>query len=240
MSDVFISYSVSDKVKAGVVQDLLNSMDIECFLAHEDIDISEEWQNRIVEELRACKAMVYLASKAATQSEWCLQETGIARLRDIPFIPLSLDGDYPRGFVQCYQAGNTNKAKPEKGPREWDWTSIFLYRKLFPHFRNNVIRAYCERLRGPSSFASSEFSLAILEPLWKDMDAGELQAICQACLDQPNNQVIEAGYCRSELLPKLLRTFISSSFAVGSVEQIKQIAEAIDMDYDELARELPF
>lgn len=41
----FISYQTADKQIAGRIKELLESIGITSFLAHEDIDVSEEWSD---------------------------------------------------------------------------------------------------------------------------------------------------------------------------------------------------
>ena len=50
LNKIFISYSVKDKEIAGKVKDILSRFNISAFLAHQDIEVSEEWEKRILEE----------------------------------------------------------------------------------------------------------------------------------------------------------------------------------------------
>lgn len=64
----FISYSTEDKAAAGAVKRALSTYNIDCFLAHEDIHVSEEWRERILEELTACHVFIPLLSQAFKRS----------------------------------------------------------------------------------------------------------------------------------------------------------------------------
>jgi hypothetical protein len=46
----FISYQTEDKQIAGRIKSLLETIGVKSFLAHEDIDVSEEWRIKILEE----------------------------------------------------------------------------------------------------------------------------------------------------------------------------------------------
>ncbi len=102
---VFISYSTTDKKIAKNVKDVLNEYRIEGFLAHEDIDVSQEWKNRIIQELSESNVFVPLLSEAYKKSDWAPQEIGMAFARgnDIVFIPLLLDTTIPFGFISHIQ-----------------------------------------------------------------------------------------------------------------------------------------
>jgi hypothetical protein len=48
-----ISYQTGEKLVAGQLQALLAKLGVKSFLAHEDIQVSEEWRHKILEELGA-------------------------------------------------------------------------------------------------------------------------------------------------------------------------------------------
>lgn len=100
---VFISHSHVDRAVARDVKALLNAFGTEAFVAHEDIELSEEWLEQITATLRRCDGMIYLVSEASSASDWTDQEVGFALCRDIPVIPMSL-GKKPWGFVGRYQS----------------------------------------------------------------------------------------------------------------------------------------
>jgi len=59
----FISYQSADKVIAGKVKNLLAGVGIPAFMAHEDINVSEEWRLKILEEIGKADLFVSLWSK---------------------------------------------------------------------------------------------------------------------------------------------------------------------------------
>ena len=78
---------------------------MEAFVAHDDIEVSEERQLRIREELSRCHLFVPLLSKNFLESQWTLQEVGIiASLADVKIAPLSIDGVLPFGFISHFQS----------------------------------------------------------------------------------------------------------------------------------------
>src|SRR5665213_2968817 len=96
----FISYSHLDREYGAQVKKVLSEVDIEAFLAHDDIEISEEWRERILVELRRCDIFVPLLSANFLSSKWAPQEAGFTISRpDVVIVPLSIDGTTPFGFL---------------------------------------------------------------------------------------------------------------------------------------------
>lgn len=101
----FLSYQTDEKLAAGEVREILNSIGIKSFLAHEDIQVSEEWRHKILEEIGKADLFIPLLSKSYYASPWCMQESGMAAFRDgLTIIPLSLDGSIPPGFIGHIQS----------------------------------------------------------------------------------------------------------------------------------------
>ena len=74
----FISYQTSEKHVAGAIQRVLDEVGIPGFLAHKDIEVSVEWRERILQELRQASLFISLLSERYFSSPWCVQESGIA------------------------------------------------------------------------------------------------------------------------------------------------------------------
>ena len=100
MLTAFISYSHADRKFGGQVRSVLGDIGIDAFLAHEDLETSEEWQRRIRDELLRCDLFVPLLSKDFLKSKWALQEVGfIASRSKVMIAPLSIDETIPFGFL---------------------------------------------------------------------------------------------------------------------------------------------
>jgi hypothetical protein len=85
----FVSYSTKDKLTGAAVKSILEGYDIECFLAHDDLEISAAWKDRILEELLRCDIFVPLLSAAFKASDWASQEIGVIAARNnVAVIPL--------------------------------------------------------------------------------------------------------------------------------------------------------
>jgi len=102
---IFISYSHVDNKLSGELKEHLEFYGFEVFLAHEDIEPSEEWRHIILQELRRCDVFLPILTKDFKVSSWTGQETGIAYERRKLIIPLKFGLD-PFGFIEKYQALN--------------------------------------------------------------------------------------------------------------------------------------
>lgn len=106
----FISYQTEDKFVAGKIKNILAGVGCSSFMAHDDINVSEEWRLKILEEIGKADLFISLWSKSYNDSWWCIQESGIASFRTgMTSIPLSIDGSVPKGF-----AGNIQSTKIDK------------------------------------------------------------------------------------------------------------------------------
>ena len=102
---VFISYSTNNKIEAGKIKAFYDQFGLPAFLAHEDLVVSVPWRERIVEELKQSSVFVALLSKEFRGSDWTSQEIGMAAYSDdMIFIPLSMDGTIPYGFISHVQS----------------------------------------------------------------------------------------------------------------------------------------
>lgn len=100
---IFISHKADDKLLATSLKKDLSNYGISCFVAHEDIEPSKEWQIEIEKALFSADALVALLTKEFYNSNWTEQEIGIAYARNIDIIPILL-GEIPHGFIGKFQA----------------------------------------------------------------------------------------------------------------------------------------
>jgi TIR domain len=193
---VFISYSTHDKSAAGAVKHAISSAGFECFLAHEDLQVSEEWRERILEELDRCEILVVILSKSFIASSWAPQEIGvIVGRRSVPIVPLSLDGTIPFGFISHIQGRPIPPGGIQLG------TILEPLAKKYPRL---AVPALIQRVREASSYRSAEAALQPLVPVYQLLTDGELEDLVDAANE--NGQVWNAALCYREYLPALIRT----------------------------------
>lgn len=104
MIDVFLSHSNKDKKIATELKSILSHYDIQVFLAHEDIDVGEEWLAKLYDEIQNCNVFFMLLSPNYHASQYTDQEAGIALNMNKPILQICIDETEPYGFTSKYQA----------------------------------------------------------------------------------------------------------------------------------------
>ena len=190
----FISYSVVEKQFAGAVKQALESLSVECFLAHEDIQVSEEWKARILKELHAVDVFVAVLSAKFKASEWCSQELGFIVSRpEVLIVPLSIDHTNPYGLISHLQGQYVS----DEGTLPELIEGLF-YRMLPRH----IIPIQIERVQRAGGFRVAEAAVRPLVPHFEVFTDREVEAFASAATS--NYEVWDAGRCRSEYLPKFV------------------------------------
>lgn len=101
----FISHVSQHKGVANELRDELKFFNIDCFVAHEDIKPTKEWQEEIIKALQTMDFLISLHTEGFAESFWCQQEVGYAVSRGIKIIPIKFDGKQdPVGFINKIQA----------------------------------------------------------------------------------------------------------------------------------------
>lgn len=95
---LFISHVSSNKDSAIWLKNILSQYGVSCFVAHEDIKPTKEWQSEIESALRTMDGLCAIYSKDFHDSDWCDQELGHALGRNVIIIPLIKDC-LPYGFA---------------------------------------------------------------------------------------------------------------------------------------------
>ena len=99
---LFISHVSLIKDKASLLQKALVDYGISAFVAHEDIEPTQEWQIEIEKALFSMDALVALITPEFSQSKWADQEIGVAIGRGVVIVPVRRGAD-PHGFIGKYQ-----------------------------------------------------------------------------------------------------------------------------------------
>lgn len=92
--DLFISYSSKEYPIAKKVSDILESNDISCWMAPENIALRSNNASEIAEIITRCKAFLVIISENAQISQWVPKEIGLAITNDKFIFPLIID-NYP-------------------------------------------------------------------------------------------------------------------------------------------------
>jgi hypothetical protein len=191
----FISYSSRDKKHGAAVRAALSEVNLESFLAHDDLRVSEEWKVRILAELRQCKIFVPLLSKAFKNSAWCGQETGFVVERgDVLIIPLSIDATVPYGFISHLQSHRIN-------PNGVD--SQIILDAVGRRWPTMVVDVLLTPVAHASSFRDAEKLVKPLVPYFERFSKDQATRFAHMAAD--NAQIWDAYLCRVKYIPQFLK-----------------------------------
>jgi hypothetical protein len=217
---VFISYSTKNKLVGAKIKDILSSFGMECFMAHDDIENSEEWKQRILKELHEADIFIPILNDNFKNSDWCSQEAGIACYRNILIIPLSLNergkkSVVPYGFMDHLQG---KPRKVQNIPVEYLINPIA---KEFPNL--NIFYNLIEELRKANSFRNAEKIMFNLVPYFDKLNDDEINRVFDISID--NRQIWDASDCKVEYLPK----FIEINKDKIDKTKLKELSELIGL-----------
>lgn len=148
---VFLSHKTEDKIQTAKLKRDLSIYGIDCFVAHEDIEPTEEWAKEIESALFSADACVALMTENYHNSYWTDHEIGCAYGLQIPVIPVRLGCD-PYGIIARYQAIRST----------WTDLKIDLMKVLLK--RDEVKLSLISAIRNSPSYNASN-SIASLFPL---------------------------------------------------------------------------
>lgn len=116
---LFISHLSEFKERASALKSSLTQYGIDCFVAHEDITPSKEWEIEIENALFSMDALCAIVVPKFKNSDWFDQEVGIA-LGQHKFV-ISIDkGAVPYGFFGKFQAlKSKGKTRSEMAKNIW-------------------------------------------------------------------------------------------------------------------------
>jgi len=191
----FLSYQTDDRLVAAEVREFLDDIAVPAFMAHDDINVSQEWQEVILSQMMQADIFIALLSARYRASPYCLQESGIAISRGaaMTIIPLSIDGTTPPGFIAHLQS---RKIEPGNISHAILFAGIAKYDVKF------AIDCMVNRLGGSGSYRGAEANFQLLLPHLCQATDEQIKDILQAACY--NGQIAHAALCAREYLPPLL------------------------------------
>jgi hypothetical protein len=193
----FLSYQTEDRHIAAKVREFLNSIAVPAFMAHEDINVSREWQKVILDEILKADLFIAILSKNYFRSQYCMQESGIAifRIAGMTIIPLSTDESVSPGFMAHIQSKRID-------PNNVSHTVLF----------DGIVKCDCKfaidcminRLELSRNYGSAEANFRLLSPYLDRATNEQVVDILKAAAS--NNQIAHAGLCARDYLPPLFAT----------------------------------
>lgn len=130
---LFFSHASEQRLLVGQVAEVLETWPFACFVAHEEIEPTLDWQDVIKSALASCHALVAFTSDEFHASQWCNQELGWAFGLGLVIIPVRLTRD-PMGFAGAIQAvpGSMTDDPVEMGQRVATALMTSVFRRTRP------------------------------------------------------------------------------------------------------------
>ena len=213
---LFLSHKTEVKKETAVLKQQLRVFGISCFVAHEDIHPTKEWQNEIENALATMDGFVALMTKTFHESFWTDQEVGFALARNVPLIAVKFEQD-PYGFIGKFQALSSN----------WDSAAEEIARLLLHQER--MLGAYIQALTKCRNFDEGNRLGSLLKAI-KALSEQQADEIITA---YNNNGELRGSFAFNGTKPKLYgpglldlvnrfskRTFIHGEHLV--IEQAKK------------------
>jgi len=101
-NEIFISYSTKNKIDAGNISNILKMNGFKTFLAHDNIEVSQEWRDEIIKHLNNCKGLLAIVTDDFVESCWTHQECGYVMGMKKPIVCL-IYTNYDKGFLESKQ-----------------------------------------------------------------------------------------------------------------------------------------
>jgi hypothetical protein len=146
---LFLSHKVEVKKETSELKASVGLLGVSCFVAHEDIHPTKEWQDEIENALVTMDGFVALLTDNFHESDWTDQEVGYALARGVPLIAVRL-GRNPYGFIGKFQALSST----------WETAPMNIFRILIKQDR--MFSAYVHALRACISWENGNKQAEVL------------------------------------------------------------------------------
>ncbi len=204
---VFLSHKATVKVEVSRLKQSLGALGISAFVAHQDIEPTEEWQREIERALSSMHALVALLTSDFHDSNWTDQEVGVAIGRGVPMVSVRIPTD-PYGLMGKHQAlAGCSLDKPDQLALQ----ILRLLHKRLPK-PSGLFEAALEAYRGSRSFDESGLIADRVFPHFEDLTSVQIDALLEAYRTNRQNRFSFKG--KGVLLP-LLKRWTGEDWAVA-------------------------
>lgn len=112
---IFVSYAVKDKRLAGNLKKELEKNGLKVFLAHEDIEPTERWRDKIISDLKSSSIFIALRTKNYLGRAYTEQECGFALALNKRILTISIEtNSEDMGFCSEFQGESFKEGEEEK------------------------------------------------------------------------------------------------------------------------------
>lgn len=112
---VFISYATEDKKLAGDLKIILEKIGLKVFLAHEDIEPTAKWRDKIISDLKTSAIFICLRTKNYIGKQYTEQECGFALALNKRILSICIDTKSSEmGFCSEFQGASFTEGEEKK------------------------------------------------------------------------------------------------------------------------------
>ena len=172
---IFFSHKAEVKKQTSTLKERLRLFGASCFVAHEDIFPTREWQDEIENALFSMDSLVAIMTDEFHDSLWTDQEVGCAFGRGVPIVAFKLGRD-PYGFIGKFQALSS----------DWDSADVEIVKLLIKHDR--MLTAYIKAVQTCGSYDQAN-KLAKIIPSIERLSPTEHQATALMSAFNDNGQL---------------------------------------------------
>jgi hypothetical protein len=216
---IFLSYSSEDGVLADKVKTYLSSYVDDIFMAHEDLPLGVDWDEKILEELELTDLLVFISTSKSNISECCNQEIGYALAKGTPYnILLDGTGKVPPGFISRKQG--------VKIGRDFEKSMKKLIDEITKHpkYEEKIEDDLIQKLEVCESYKDANKIIKLLLE-FESFSIDQIKSIIKICWD--NSQVYGADQFKGKL-----RVYIKEKyFEQLSLEDIEMVDRADDYSW---------
>lgn len=218
---VFLSHKASVKKNTSKVKQALAICGLTAFVAHEDIEPTEEWQREIERALFSMDALVALLSGDFHDSTWTDQEVGVAIGRGVPLIAVRLGID-PYGLMGKNQGvGGCNWSDPNGIA-----VKVFqLLHKRLPD-KSRLFECALSAYTASSSWEESAWKIKHLLALFDALTSDQITRLVEAYNANSQNKYSFKGV---ELLQPLLNKWTDEEWTVRN-KKLVRVAKATETE----------
>lgn len=193
---VFLCHKATFKVETISLKEALARCGIAAFVAHEDIEPTQEWQREIERALFSMDALVALLTKDFSKSNWTDQEVGVAIGRGVPLIGVRLGCD-PYGLMGKAQGlGGCNWADTNN-------IAIKVFQLLVQRLadKSRLFECALAAFAASASFEESGWNVEHLLSSFESLTSQQVERIMTAYRDNSQNKNSFKG--KGHLMPLL-------------------------------------
>lgn len=199
--ETFLSHSDEDKKIARKLSDNLEIYGFNVFVAHDDIEIGDEWEKTLIEKIKNCELFLVLLTKNFHGARFTDHEIGIATAFNKQIFPIRLDDTKPYGFMAKFQAKKISSNIDHNEIR-----NLAEHLVKFIDEGKNVIDRIIEKLENARSFSEANYATEVLFE-YTNFTYKQINKIAQAFLS--NHQISGGWTARPSCLDFLAKNWES-------------------------------